>query len=64
MVSNVRYYNQKMLGQVPFGMFSVILMFVSILVYPPGMLLIIGTAYALSGPVLSLGRRLLRTNSE
>ena len=66
MVSNVRYYNPKNIkGQVPFRyMFLVILMFVSILIYPPGMLLIIGTAYALSGPVLALGRKLLRANSE
>ena len=60
MVSNVRYYNPKNIkGQVPFRyMFLVILMFVSILIYPPGMLLVIGTVYALSGPVLALGRRL------
>lgn len=66
MVSNVRYYNPKNVkGQVPFRyMFLVILMFVSILIYPPGMLLVIGTAYALSGPILALGRRLFRTDSE
>ena len=59
MVSNVRYYNPKNIkGQVPFRyMFLVILMFVSILIYPPGMLLVIGTVYALSGPVIALGRR-------
>ena len=58
MVSNVRYYNPKNIkGQVPFRyMFLVILMFVSILIYPPGMLLVIGTVYALSGPVMALGR--------
>ena len=62
MVSNIRYYNPKNIkGQVPFRyMFLVILMFVSILIYPPGILLIIGTVYALSGPAIALWRKFQR----
>ena len=53
MVSNIKYYNPKNIkGQVPFRyMLLVVLMFVSILIYPPGILLFIGLVYGASGPV-------------
>ena len=61
MVSNIRYYSPKEFdfgGRVPFlFMVTIVFLFVVVAVYPPGMLLIIGVAYAASGPIGSLLRR-------
>lgn len=61
MVSNIRYYSPKNLDvndRVPFlFMFTIVLLFVVVAVYPPGMLLLIGLIYAGSGPIGSLLRR-------
>ena len=60
MVSNIRYYSPKNMdgaGRVPFVyMFVIILLFVVVAYYPPGMLLLIGLVYAVSGPIQALLR--------
>lgn len=61
MVSNFRYYSPKginLKGRVPFFyMLAVILLFVVIFLYPPGVMLTISVVYGLSGPVQALHRR-------
>lgn len=61
MVSNIRYYSPKNMDfndRVPFlFMFIIVLLFVVVAVYPPGMLLLIGLVYAVSGPFGSLLRK-------
>jgi len=61
MVSNIRYYSPKNMDfndRVPFlFMFIIVLLFVVVAVYPPGMLLLIGLVYAASGPFGSLLRK-------
>ena len=54
MVSNVRYYSLKsfnLKGRVPFiYMLIVVFFFVVVAIYPPGVLLLMGTIYVFSGP--------------
>ena len=61
MVSNVRYYSPKHIdlnGRVPFFyMFVIVVLFGVITVYPPGMLLLIGILYIVTGPLTFLIRR-------
>jgi CDP-diacylglycerol--serine O-phosphatidyltransferase len=61
MVSNITYYSPKginLKGRVPFiYMLAIIMLFVVIFIYPPGVLLSIGIAYSMSGPVQALQRR-------
>lgn len=58
MVSNFRYYSHKginLKGRVPFFyMLAVILLFVVIFLYPPGVMLAISVVYGLSGPIQAL----------
>lgn len=58
MVSNVRYFSPKNIpGRVPFRyMIGAVLLFIVVAIYPPGMLLLVGLAYASSGPVQALFR--------
>ena len=58
MVSNVQYYSPKNIkGRVPFiYMLGMVLLFVVVAIYPPGMLFCVGLAYACSGPLHSLFR--------
>lgn len=62
MVSNIRYYSFKDVdpkGPVPFVvLLAVVLAFVVISVEPPLMLLLLFTAYVLSGPVMAVMRKL------
>ena len=55
MVSNVRYYSLKsfnLKGRVPFiYMLIVVFFFVVVAIYPPGVLLLMGTIYVFSGPI-------------
>ncbi len=68
MVSNIRYYSPKHLDvndRVPFLlMFAIVMLFVVVAVYPPGMLLLIGLTYAVSGPLVSLLRRRKKESGE
>ncbi len=61
MVSNIRYYSPKhidMSGRVPFIYLLVaVLLFVVVAMYPPGVLLLIGLAYSISGPIHAIVRR-------
>lgn len=61
MVSNLRYYSPKHLnlkGRVPFMyMLVVVFLFVIGFVYPPGMLVTIGLAYIVSGPIQAIIRK-------
>jgi CDP-diacylglycerol--serine O-phosphatidyltransferase len=61
MVSNITYYSPKginLKGRVPFiYMLAIIMLFVVIFIYPPGVLMGIGIAYAVSGPIQALKRR-------
>ncbi len=61
MVSNIRYYSPKSInlkGRVPFiYTLGIVLLFVVIAVYPPGVLLLLGIIYGFSGPVQALLRR-------
>jgi len=61
MVSNIRYYSPKSInlkGRVPFSYtLGIVLLFVVIAVYPPGVLLLLGIIYGFSGPVQALLRR-------
>lgn len=58
MVSNIRYHSFKQIdlkGKVPFiAILIIVLIFAAISLDPPIVLLIIGTTYALSGPILTL----------
>lgn len=60
MVSNFWYYSPKginLRGRVPFVyMLAVVLLFVVIFLYPPGVLLLMSITYGLSGPVYKLVR--------
>ena len=58
MVSNVQYYSPKNIkGRVPFiYMLGMVLLFVVVAIYPPGMLFCVGLAYACSGPLHYLFR--------
>ena len=59
MVSNIRYYSPKHMGMGRVSFFSivgVVLLFVVVAVYPPGMLLLVGVVYAISGPLQALWR--------
>ncbi len=61
MVSNITYYSPKginLKGRVPFVyMLAIIMLFVVIFIYPPGVLMGIGIVYILSGPLQALKRR-------
>jgi CDP-diacylglycerol--serine O-phosphatidyltransferase len=61
MVSNITYYSPKginLKGRVPFiYMLAIIMLFVVIFIYPPGVLMGIGIVYGLSGPIQALNRR-------
>ncbi len=61
MVSNIRYYSPKHInlkGRVPFVyMLAVVMLFVVVAVYPPGVLLCIGLVYGASGPVQAMMRK-------
>ncbi len=60
MVSNIRYYSPKQInlkGRVPFiYMLGIVLVFVVVAIYPPGVLLTLGMVYLLSGPLQALYR--------
>ncbi len=64
MVSNIRYESFKHIdikGRVPFiAILAVVLVFVLISIDPPQVLFVIFLGYALSGPVTSVVRRILR----
>ena len=68
MVSNFQYYSPKGLGikgRVPFvTLVFVVLAFAILFVDPPSVLLLMGIAYALSGPVQYLWKRKRAGNSE
>jgi CDP-diacylglycerol--serine O-phosphatidyltransferase len=68
MVSNITYYSPKginLKGRVPFiYMLAIIMLFVVIFIYPPGVLMGIGVIYALSGPIQALQRRRSHSTSE
>ncbi|MCH7742708.1 MAG: CDP-diacylglycerol--serine O-phosphatidyltransferase [Proteobacteria bacterium] len=61
MVSNIRYYSPKNLnlkGRVPFiYMLGIVLIFVVVAVYPPGVLFGLGFVYGCSGPIRALFRK-------
>jgi len=61
MVSNFSYFSHKginLKGKVPFFyMLAVIMLFVVIFLYPPGVMLTISVVYGLSGPMQALYRR-------
>lgn len=58
MISNVRYYSPKNIkGRVPFVyMLGAVLLFIVVAIYPPGMLFLVGLAYASSGPIHAIVR--------
>ncbi|MDA0790602.1 MAG: CDP-diacylglycerol--serine O-phosphatidyltransferase [Proteobacteria bacterium] len=64
MVSNIRYYSPKNInlkGSVPFFyMLAVVILFVVVAIYPPGVLLCIGLIYGASGPIQALVKRLAK----
>ena len=64
MVSNIRFYSPKQIdlkGRVPFiYMLGIVLGFVVVAIYPPGVLFCMGTVYCCSGPIQALLRRLRR----
>ncbi|HJN51199.1 MAG: CDP-diacylglycerol--serine O-phosphatidyltransferase [Pseudomonadales bacterium] len=68
MVSNFRYYSPKginLKGRVPFFyMLAVILLFVVIFLYPPGVMLTISVVYGLSGPIQALFGKRRRQTAE
>lgn len=68
MVSNIRYYSPKTInlkGRVPFRvMLGVIFLLAVILVYPPGVLLLLVSVYCLWGPVQVLVRKFHRSARE
>ncbi len=61
MVSNIRYYSLKAINfkdRVPFiYMLAVVMFFVVIFIYPPGVMLAMSFGYAISGPFQALLRR-------
>lgn len=61
MVSNVRYYNPKMLhndkGISFVHLLGIAMLFALVFAYPPEMLLVIGTCYAASGPIRAVLKR-------
>ena len=61
MVSNITYYSPKginLKGRVPFiYTLAILMLFVVIFLYPPGILLTIACFYAVSGPLQALRRR-------
>ena len=61
MVSNIQYYSPKHInlkGRVPFiYMLGIVLLFVVVAIYPPGVLLLIGLVYGCSGPIHALLRK-------
>ena len=61
MVSNIRYYSLKAINfkdRVPFiYMLAVVMFFVVIFIYPPGVMLAMSLGYAISGPFQALLRR-------
>jgi CDP-diacylglycerol--serine O-phosphatidyltransferase len=63
MVSNITYYSPKginLKGRVPFiYTLAILMLFVVIFLYPPGILLTIAIVYTLSGPFQALRRRKL-----
>ena len=68
MVSNLRYYSPKginLSGRVPFTyMLVVVMMFVVIFIYPPGILFAMSLVYGLSGPILALRKKQVTTTAE
>lgn len=68
MVVNVRYYNPKKISSdqgVPFGyMLGVAALFALVFAEPPLMLLVIGTCYAISGPIYSVLRNRSKAGKE
>lgn len=64
MVSNVQYYNPKMLhndkGISFVHLLGIAMLFALVFAYPPEMLLVIGTCYAISGPI----RAVLRSQTQ
>ena len=61
MVSNITYYSPKginLKGRVPFVyMLAIVMMFVVVFTYPPGILFAMGIIYGLSGPIQALRNR-------
>ncbi|MGI9322223.1 MAG: CDP-diacylglycerol--serine O-phosphatidyltransferase, partial [Pseudomonadales bacterium] len=53
MVSNVRYFNPKHFkARVPYPyMIAAVLLFIVVMIYPPGVLFAVGLVYAVSGPL-------------
>jgi CDP-diacylglycerol--serine O-phosphatidyltransferase len=68
MVSNIRYHSFKHLdlkGRVPFmAVLAVVLLFVLISLDPPQVLFIIFLGYAMSGPVISIVKRISRSRHD
>ncbi|MFP6809286.1 MAG: CDP-diacylglycerol--serine O-phosphatidyltransferase [Pseudomonadales bacterium] len=68
MVSNIKYYSPKQInlkGRVPFiYMLGIVMVFVVVAIYPPGVLLTLGSIYLLSGPVQALYRELQRRKAK
>ncbi len=68
MVSNIRYYSPKQInlkGRVPFiYMLGIVLVFVVVAIYPPGVLLTLGMVYLLSGPLQAVYRGKWHGKSE
>jgi CDP-diacylglycerol--serine O-phosphatidyltransferase len=68
MVSNITYYSPKginLKGRVPFiYMLAIVMLFVVIFLYPPGVLLSIGILYAASGPLQAMQRKRHREKSQ
>ena len=61
MVSNIQYYSPKHInlkGRVPFiYMLGIVLIFVVVAIYPPGVLFSLGFVYCCSGPIQALLRK-------
>lgn len=68
MVSNIRFYSPKQIdlkGRVPFiYMLGIVLVFVVVAIYPPGVLFAMGLTYCCSGPIQALYRRRLRRKAK
>lgn len=64
MVSNIRYHSFKQVdlkGRVPFmAVLAIVLLFVLISLDPPQVLFVMFLAYALSGPIIAIARRVHR----
>lgn len=68
MVSNIRFYSPKQInlkGRVPFiYMLGIVLVFVVVAIYPPGVLFCLGFIYCCSGPIQAIYRQQRRRKSK